>query len=66
MLQNIGSTELMIIVLVLVVIFGSGKIAELGKNLGKTSRELKIAKKEYEDALTEDIVTTSDEKVEEV
>ena len=66
MLQNIGSTELMLIVLVLVVIFGSGKIAELGKNLGKTSRELKIAKKEYEDALTEDIVTTSDEKVEEV
>jgi len=48
MLQNLGSTELMIIVLVLVVIFGSSKIANLGKNLGRTSKELKMAKKEYE------------------
>lgn len=51
MLNNLGSTELLLIVLVLVVIFGSGKIAELGRNLGKTTKELKIAKKEYEAAL---------------
>lgn len=52
MLQNLGSTELVLVVLVLVVIFGSGKIAELGKSLGKTSKELKIAKKEYDEAVS--------------
>lgn len=51
MLTNLGSTEILLIVLVLVVIFGSGKIAELGRNLGMTTKELKHAKSEYEDAL---------------
>ena len=64
MLENIGTTEVLIIVLVLVVIFGSGKIAELGKNLGMTTKELKRTKKEYEDAVSgvKEERTINDEK----
>jgi len=53
MFKNLGSSEIIIILLILVVLFGSSKISEMAKDLGKTSRELKKVKKEYEDALSD-------------
>lgn len=50
MLKNIGLPELIIIILVLIVFFGSKKITELAKQAGETGRELKKVKKEYEKA----------------
>ena len=51
-LRNIGLPELMIIVLVIIIFFGSKKMNDLARNAGKASKELKNVKKEYEDALS--------------
>jgi len=52
-LKNLGPTELIIIGVILVVFFGSKKIAELGKTAGETTKELKKVKKEFSEAVTE-------------
>lgn len=52
-LRNLGPTELIIIGVILVVFFGSKKIANLGKTAGETTRELKKVKKEFGEAVTE-------------
>lgn len=41
MLKNIGATELLIILVVLVLLFGSRKLPELGRGLGEAVREFK-------------------------
>ena len=51
MFSNIGSTEIIIIVLILVVVFGSQRIVDLAKHLGKSTRELNEIKQEYENAV---------------
>jgi len=38
-----GMTEIMIILLIVVIIFGAGKLPELGKGLGKGIRNFKKA-----------------------
>jgi sec-independent protein translocase protein TatA len=43
---GIGSTELIIIAVVLLVLFGGRKLPELGKGIGESVRELKRAFKE--------------------
>jgi sec-independent protein translocase protein TatA len=48
MLGNIGSGELIIIGMVVLLFFGSKKLKELGKGLGQTSREFKKIKDEIE------------------
>lgn len=45
MFQNIGTTEILIVVLVLVVIFGGNKVSEIAKGLGEATKEIKKAKK---------------------
>lgn len=52
-LKNIGPTELIIIGVILIVFFGSKKIAELGKAGGETVKEVKKIKKEFSGALDE-------------
>ena len=52
-LKNIGPTELIIIGVILVVFFGSKKIAELGKAGGETVKEMKKIKKEIGGAMDE-------------
>ncbi len=47
MLKNIGSTELIIIGVVLIMIFGGKKIAELARNLGESTKELEKVKEAY-------------------
>lgn len=50
---NLGATELILILLVVVVFFGAKKIPELAQGLGKGIREFKKATREIEDAKTE-------------
>ncbi len=46
---GLGSSETLIIILVLVLLFGAGKIPELAKSLGKGIREFRKATKDEDD-----------------
>jgi len=46
MFQNIGATEIIIIGVVLILLFGSGKIIEFARGLGESTKELKKVGKE--------------------
>jgi sec-independent protein translocase protein TatA len=52
---NFGTTEILLIVLVVLIFFGAKKIPELAQGLGKGIREFRKAAKE----VTEDIDTES-------
>jgi len=65
MFKNLGSSEIIIILLILVLLFGSSKISEMAKDLGKTSRDLKKIKKEYEDALSDTDENQKNENIDE-
>lgn len=43
MFENIGGTELLVVMFVIFIFFGPKKLPELGKNLGKGIREFKSA-----------------------
>ena len=49
-IKNIGLTELIIIAVVLILLFGGKKVRELSRGLGESSKELKKVKKEFESA----------------
>lgn len=51
-MPNIGTTELILIVLVILVFFGAKKIPELAQGLGKGIREFRKASKELEQDIT--------------
>ena len=55
-LTNIGPTELIIIALILVVIFGSKVVTGLGKTGGETVREIKKIKKSFTESLEDEEV----------
>lgn len=59
MLLMIGTGEIIVIVLVVLLIFGGKKIPELMKGLGKGMRSFKEGVNGVEDAVSED-VTESD------
>ncbi len=46
MLQNVGTTEIIIIALVLMLLFGAKKIPEFARGLGTASSEFRKALKE--------------------
>ena len=52
-IRNLGFKEILIIVLLLIVFFGSKRISALAKHAGKSSKELKKAKIEYDEAVEE-------------
>ncbi len=60
-MPNIGATELIILLLVIVLLFGSTKLPKLAKSLGEAQKEFKkgIAENEAEAALP----PAADEKV---
>jgi len=62
-MPNLGPTELIIILVIVVIIFGVGKLPDIGGALGKGVREFKDATEELE-AAKEDIksITKTDEK----
>ncbi|MDP4115220.1 MAG: twin-arginine translocase TatA/TatE family subunit [Bacteroidota bacterium] len=51
MFGNLGTGELIIIVLVLVLLFGAKKIPELAQGLGKGMKEFKKSLKDVEDEI---------------
>lgn len=51
MFANIGTTEIIIIGIVLLVLFGAKFLPKMGKNLGESKVELKKATKELQQAL---------------
>ena len=50
---NLGGPEILIIALIIFLIFGGKKLTEFARGLGKTSKELKKAKRELETAMDE-------------
>ncbi len=46
MFSGIGTTEVIIIAIILIVIFGGKKLPELGRGLGTSIKELKTVLKE--------------------
>ena len=61
MLGNIGTPEILLIVLAILILFGAKKIPDFAKGLGKGMKEFKKAIKEVE----EDINLTDDVDVKE-
>jgi len=58
MFGNIGATEIILILLVILVLFGAKKIPELAQGLGKGMREFKKSLKDVE----EDIKVSDEDK----
>ena len=52
-MPNLGPTELIIILVIVIIIFGAGKLPEIGGALGKGIREFRSATKEAEEATDE-------------
>ena len=55
MFQNIGTTEIIIIAVVLMILFGAKKLPEFAWGLGESGKELKKASKDFKSAITEDV-----------
>jgi sec-independent protein translocase protein TatA len=59
MFGNIGTGEIIIILVIILVFFGARKIPELAQGLGKGLREFRKATKDIQDD-----ITTDDRKIE--
>lgn len=53
-LKNIGPTELIIVVIILLVIFGTKVMTGLARTGGRTVKELKKVKKEFTKAMDDE------------
>jgi sec-independent protein translocase protein TatA len=54
MLGNIGPTELIIILVIVLIIFGAGKLPDIGTAIGKGIRNFKKATKDEDKAALEE------------
>jgi Sec-independent protein translocase protein TatA len=61
-IKNISPTELAVVILVLIALFGRKAVANLGKVSGETYKEIKNIKKTFNDAITEDSKPTKGKK----
>lgn len=52
-MPNLGPTELIIILVIVIIIFGAGKLPEIGGALGKGIKEFKSATTEAKEASDE-------------
>lgn len=57
MFGNLGATEIILIVLAILILFGAKKIPELAQGIGKGMKEFKKAVRDVED----DIKSTTDD-----
>jgi sec-independent protein translocase protein TatA len=53
-LFSIGVPELLLILVLVLILFGPGKLPEIGRSLGKAMSEFKKAKKDLEDEFKDD------------
>lgn len=60
--MHLGWSEILLILLVLLLLFGAQKIPEIARSLGKASREFKRARDEMGDELESSEVADSDKK----
>lgn len=58
---NLGPTELIIILLIVMLLFGAKRLPELAKGMGKSIREFKKASSETEDEIKPAAEAKSDE-----
>ena len=65
-MPNIGTTELVLFLLIILIIFGAGKLPQVGESLGKavkgfreTQKEIENTKEELKDAVS---LTGSDQE----
>ncbi|MCS7051105.1 MAG: twin-arginine translocase TatA/TatE family subunit [Thermomicrobium sp.] len=49
-MPNIGWQELLIVLFIVIVIFGAGKLPEIGRGLGQSIREFRQAAREAQEA----------------
>jgi len=61
---NLGATEIILIVLVILVFFGAKKIPELAQGLGKGIREFRKATREVQDDVQGDVKKIDEKKAE--
>ena len=54
-IQNVGFSELLVILVLALIIFGPGKLPEVGRALGKSIAEFKGAVKKAENEIKEEI-----------
>jgi len=52
-MPSVGPTELIIILVIVIIVFGAGKLPEIGGALGKGIKEFKSASKELEETKDE-------------
>ena len=57
---NLGATEIILIVLVILVFFGAKKIPELAKGLGQGIREFKNATKDASESVNNEVKKIDD------
>jgi sec-independent protein translocase protein TatA len=60
MFENIGGSELLLILFIVFIFFGPKKLPELGKSIGKGLREFRAAMKGFQDDIQN--ATKIDEK----
>ena len=63
MFPHIGVPELLVILVIALVVFGPGKLPDVGKALGKSIREFKSASNE-EEKKTIDVAAKEEDKAE--
>lgn len=51
---SIGATELILLLVLVLILFGPGKLPEVGRSLGKALSEFKKAKKDFEDEFNDE------------
>ena len=61
---GLGVPELVLILIIGLVVFGPGRLPDIGKALGKSSKEFKSANNEKDDARAEINVTEEAKKLE--
>jgi len=61
MFGNLGTAELLIIAVVILVFFGSKKLNELARGLGESTKEFKKVKQEYHKAMSNDYPESSED-----
>lgn len=68
-IQNLGATEIFVVFLIVLLLFGAKKLPELARGMGKAMKEFKNATKEVEDdfksAMADDDKKTTASKEEE-
>lgn len=61
---NLGATEIILIILVVLIFFGAKKIPELAQGLGKGIREFRKATREIEEDVNSDVKKVNEKKEE--